>query len=172
MFGLFVLAIVLVISRYASSATDKDSCADFAGEAAHEIAVMKQISKEITAAANPDPGVPRIGLETLYGLKLAAQSGVTFVANPERTDVEAGSYAGLVKFRVPKARRYRVSISSTHWIDIIDGSRFLEARAFQGHRGCKRPRKIVEYELPEEHDLILQLSGFSESSVLVAITAV
>ena len=169
-FGLFVLVIILAISGYASPAADEDPCVNFAGEASHELAVMKQTSQEITAAANPDAGVPRISTETLYRLTLAAQSRVKFVANPGRTAVEEGSYAGLVKFRVSKAGRYRVSITSTHWIDIIDGAQLLEARAFQGLHGCKRPRKIVEYDLPADHDLILQLSGSPESRVDVAIT--
>jgi hypothetical protein len=104
-------------------------------------------------------------------LTLAAQSGVTLVANPGKTALEKGSYAGLVKFRVSQAGLYRVSIASSQWIEIIDGARLLKARAFQGHHGCNRPRKIVEYELPADHDLVLQISGSMESQVILAITA-
>jgi hypothetical protein len=172
MFGLSVLAIVLASSWDTGSATDEDLCMAFTQDVSHELAVMKQTPQEVTAAAKPAPGVPRIDPEKLYGLTLAAQSGVTLVANPGRTALVEGSYAGLVKFRVSKAGRYHVSISSSHWIDIIDGTQLLKARAFQGHRRCWRPRKIVQYELPADKELVLQLSGSTESRVIVAITAV
>jgi hypothetical protein len=77
-----------------------------------------------------------------------------------------------VRFRVEKAGRYRVSISSGHWIDIVDGTQLVSSRDFQGQRGCERPHKIVEYELPAGRNLTLQFSGSTDAQVIVAITAV
>jgi hypothetical protein len=65
-----------------------------------------------------------------------------------------------------------VSITSGHWIDIVDGAELLKSVDFQGHVGCERPRKIVEYELPADRDLGLQLSGSNGAEVDMAITAV
>jgi hypothetical protein len=43
---------------------------------------------------------------------------------------------------------------------------------FQGHVGCERPSKIVEFDLPAGRDLTLQFSGSNDAEVFVAITAV
>jgi hypothetical protein len=105
-------------------------------------------------------------------VKLAGQSTVTFVAKPGKPTLNDGTHAGLVRFRVEKAGRYRVSISSGHWIDIADGRQLVSSRDFQGQRRCERPHKIVEYELPAGRDLTLQFSGSTDAQVIVAITAV
>jgi hypothetical protein len=65
-----------------------------------------------------------------------------------------------------------VSITSGHWIDVVDGAQAVKSKDFQGSRGCERPHKIVLFELPGERDLVLQLSGAADSPVLVAITPV
>jgi hypothetical protein len=65
-----------------------------------------------------------------------------------------------------------VSITSGHWIDIIDGAALVKSLDFQGRGGCERPRKIVEYELPAGRGLTLQLSGAKDAEVMIAITAV
>ena len=97
---------------------------------------------------------------------------MTFAAGPAKLNGAPSSQAGLVRFRVKKAGRYRVSITSGHWVDVVDGAQLVPSVDFQGHVGCERPRKIVEYELPAGRDLTLQLSGSSDSPVVVAITAV
>jgi hypothetical protein len=65
-----------------------------------------------------------------------------------------------------------VSITSGHWIDVVDGVQAVPSVDFQGHVGCKRPSKIVEFDLPAKRELTLQFSGSSDAEVLVAITAV
>jgi len=146
-------------------------CPGFTRDVSHELAVMKETPQEITAAANSGPGVPQIDPQKLYGLTLAAQSDVLLVVNSGKPALGEGSRAGLVKFRVSKAGCYRVSITSCHRIEIVDGTQILKSRAFQGQRGCDRPRKIVEYELPADRELLLQLSGSTETQVMVALTA-
>jgi hypothetical protein len=71
-----------------------------------------------------------------------------------------------------QAGRYRVSISSDHWIDVLDGTQLMSSRDFQGQHGCQRPHKIVEFDLPADRDLTLQFSGSTDAHVIVAITAV
>jgi hypothetical protein len=65
-----------------------------------------------------------------------------------------------------------VAITSGHWIDVADGDKLLKSHDFQGARGCERPRKIVEYDLPAGRELTLQLSGASDATVILAVTAV
>ena len=80
--------------------------------------------------------------------KLAIQSTVIFVAKPGKPTPGDGAYAGLVRFRVAKAGRYRVSISGGHWIEVVDGTQVVSSRDFQGQHGCQRLHKIVEFDLP------------------------
>jgi hypothetical protein len=133
---------------------------------------MKQSPLNIAAGMKSDAGTPRLAIDKLYDLKLAVQNTVTFVVKPAKPTLDDGAQAGLVRFKSSKAGHYRVSITSGHWIDIVDGIRVLKSLDFQGQRGCERPRKIVEYELPAERELILQLSGSTDAQVLLTITAV
>ena len=133
---------------------------------------MKQTPQVITAAARPGPDVPQLNVGTLYSLKLTDQSQVTFAAGPAKLNGAPRAAAGLVRFRVKKAGRYRVSITSGHWVDVVDGTQLVPSVDFQGHVGCERPRKIVEFDLPAERMLTLQFSGSSDSEVIMAITPV
>jgi hypothetical protein len=156
----------------AASAADVDACTGFKWDVSHELAVMKQTPHAITAAVKPGTDVPLLSVGTLYSLKLADQAVVAFATEPGKRRVAAGAQAGLVRFRVRKAGRYRVSITSGHWIDVLDGVQAVPSVDFQGHVGCERPSKIVEFDLPAERDLTLQFSGSSDAEVFVAITAV
>jgi hypothetical protein len=167
-----VLAIGVTMIAGPAGAVDADPCTRFSWNVAHELAVMKQSPQAVTAGIKPGADVPQIEPEKLYGLKLAPQSEVTFVVKPAKPALDDGSQAGLVRVRVAKAGRYRVSITSGHWIDVVDGEQFVTSRDFQGARGCERPHKIVEYELPSGHDLTLQFSGSTDAQVIMSITAV
>ncbi len=156
----------------AAGAADTDPCTRFTWDVSRELAAMKQTPRAVAAAVKPGADIPQIEPEKLYEVKLADQPKVTFLARPARGAGTDGTYAGLVRFRVEKAGKYRVSITSGHWIDIVDGTQLVSSRDFQGQHGCKRPHKIVEYELPAGRDLTLQLSGSVEAQVVVAITAV
>jgi molybdate transport system substrate-binding protein len=156
----------------APSTAAADPCTGFTWDISRERTVMKQTPRAVAGAVRPGADVPRIEPERLYEVKLADQSTVTFVAMPGKAALTDGAHAGLVRFRVEKAGRYRVSITSRHWIDVVDGTQLVSSRDFQGQRGCERPHKIVEYELPAGRDLTLQFSGSADAQVIVAITAV
>ncbi len=83
-----------------------------------------------------------------------------------------GAHGGLATVHVTKAGRYRVSITTGHWLDLVDGGNLVVSRDFQGQRGCEKVHKIVEFELAGERDFVLQLSGGTDASVGVAITQV
>jgi hypothetical protein len=154
-----------------ASAADVDACTHFKWDVSRELAVMKQTPRAITAAAKPGASVPQLNVGTLYSLKLADQARVTFAAAPAKASAAPGAQAGLVQFRVKKAGRYRVSITSGHWVDVVEGVQLLKSVDYQGHVDCERPRKIVEFDLPAERMLTLQFSGSSDSEVMTAITA-
>jgi hypothetical protein len=170
-FKLLAAASMLMAISNASAADDADPCKRFTWDVTRELAVMKQAPQNIVVGLKPGADVPQLDPDKLYSLKLAAQNTVTFAVKPAKPTLEDGAQAGLLRFRVPKAGHYRVSMTSGHWVDVIDGTQVMKSLDFQGQRGCERPRKIVEYELPAGRDLTLQLSGATDAEVLVAVTA-
>ena len=165
----FLIAAVVAQSAVAA---DIDPCTRFTWDVSHEIAVMKQAPQLLTAAGKPGKDVPQLQLDKLYEIKLAGQSTVTFVLTPGKPTLPDNAQAGLTKFHTDKAGRYRVSITSGHWIDVVDGKQLIRSRDFQGARGCERPHKIVEYDLPAGRELTLQLSGSPDAAVILSVTAV
>lgn len=151
-------------------AEDADPCSHFRWDVSHELAVMKQAPKPLAAATKPDAAAPRLELDTLYELKLTPQSAVTYAAQPAKPTLNDSAQGGLVRFHTGASGLYRVSITSGHWIDVLDGSQPVKSQDFQGSHGCARPHKIVVFQLPANRDWVLQLSGATDSPVLVAIT--
>lgn len=168
------LLVMLLVggASQASIAAEPDPCTRFTWDVSHELAVMKQSPQLVNAAAKPGKDAPTLQIDKLYDLKLAAQDSVTFAITPGKPTLPDGAHAGVARFRTDKAGRYRVAIASGHWIDIVEGEKLIKSRDFQGARGCERPHKIVEYDLPAGRDLTLQLSGSSDATVILAITAV
>jgi hypothetical protein len=154
-----------------ASAADANACTQFKWDVSRELAVMKETPQAVTAATKLGPAVPQLNVAALYSLKLADQARVTFAAAPAKASAAPGAQAGLVQFRVKKAGRFRVSITSGHWVDVVDGVQLLKSVDYQGHVDCERPRKIVEFDLPAGRVLTLQFSGSSDPEVTMAITA-
>jgi hypothetical protein len=75
----------------------------------------------------------------------------------------------LLSFAVPAAGRYRISITSRHWIDVLDGKSVLVSQAHHGP-GCDLLHKIVEFDLPTARPLTLQISGRDDAIIGLAIT--
>ena len=163
----------ILIAAFAVSAVHAadDPCTKFTWDVKNELAVMKQSARAVTGATKAGTSVPQLEVGKLYDLQLATQNKVTFAAKPAKPTLDDGGQAGLVKFKTDKAGRYRISITSGHWIDVVDGVQVIASRDFQGMRGCERPRKIVEYELAAGRDLVLQLSGSTDAKITLAITA-
>jgi hypothetical protein len=169
---LVVVALFFAIAWQSASAAAPNPCAGFKWDVSGELAVMQQTPQRVTAALRPGAHVPQLKIGRLYALKLADQGLVTFVAGPAKQKPVTDAQAGLVQFKSGKAGRYRISITSGHWLDIVDGGELVQSVDYQGHAGCERPRKIVEYELPAERQLTLQFSGATDAEVVTAITAV
>lgn len=149
---------------------EEDGCSHFTWNVSHERAVMQQKAESVTAATRPGSQLPLLKLDQLYELRLSPQAGISFIAQPAKPTLNDSAQGGLVRIRVPGAGVYRISVSSGHWIDVVSGRRTIKSKDFQGSRGCGRPHKIVEFELPANTDVVIQLSGATEASVATAIT--
>lgn len=169
MLRILLAAAAVLLSSHAL-AKDTDPCTRFTWNVSHELAVMRHEPQKLAAATKPTGNVPRLQVNQSYELVLASQKNVTFAVTPGKPTLPDNANAGIVRFRTNTAGRYRVSITSAHWIDVVDANALITSRDFQGARGCERPRKIVEYDLPAGRELTLQLSGGSEAAVIIAVT--
>jgi hypothetical protein len=108
-------------------------------------------------------------LDQHYAINLIAQDQLHFRVKPGRAPRTATPRGGVFEFEVPARGRYRVSITSRHWIDILDGEAAIPSLEHYGP-GCELVHKIVEFELPAGRPLTLQLSGQDDAIIGLAIT--
>lgn len=145
-------------------------CDPAPAEMAREIALMRSRAQPMPESVL-STRLPCLSLNKHYALALKAQADVGFRAPPGRTARSSTARAGMYCFRVSVAGRYRVSITSRHWIDIVDGGTVVPSVSH--HRpGCGLVHKTVEFDLPSGKPLTLQLSGQDDSVVGLAITYV
>jgi hypothetical protein len=137
----------------------------------HELDVLGKPAKSITAATDGKKPVP-LELDQHYSVKLAPQDKVKFAVKPSKPALDDGAHAGVLSFHTPKAGRYRVSITTSHWLDLVDGGLIVVSSDFQGQRGCEKVHKIVQFELSGNKNFILQFSGGTQANLDVAVTGV
>jgi hypothetical protein len=166
---LLTIAVTTLLCNFALAA-EPDPCKRFTWDVSHEAAVMKQSVQVLTSATSPAATVPQLELDKLYELRLRKQSDVKFAVTPARPATGDDARAGLVQFRTVEAGRYRISLSTRHWIDVVDGTKIIDSRDFQGAGGCERPHKVVEFDLPANRTLTLQLSRAPDTAVAIAVT--
>ena len=107
-----------------------------------------------------------------FAATLLPQASITFAKPPGRAPRAPAPTAGLLTFKSARAGIYRVSITSRHWIDVLDGTQVIDSRAHQGRSSCEDLHKVVEFELPAQRELTIQLSGDDSATVGIVITAV
>ena len=146
-------------------------CDSFAWDVSHELEVLGKPPQSANASRDGKKPV-HLDLEQHYLVKLVPQSTVKFTVKPGKPLPGAGAHAGVFSFHTPKAGKYRISITTDHWIDVLDGPLLVVSQDFQGQRGCEKARKIVEYELSGNKDFVVQFSGDTQPNVSLAITQV
>lgn len=147
-------------------------CDTFTWDVSRELTLLAGEPVAIGSGVGRADSIVRIATETLYRTTLSPQAQVTLAAQPGKPMLDDGAFAGLLTFQVPTDGRYRVAITSGHWIDIVDAGQIVASLDFQGRRGCPLVHKIVEFQLPAGRDLQLQFAGGAAEDVGVVITAV
>lgn len=167
---LLICGATLLMGSEAVHAQAEDPCTKFAWDVSNLVTAFRAGPAPLTSGTEAS-SIPTVDVGKAYELALAAQDGVKFLVAPGKPTLADGSHAGLLRFQVPAAGRYRVGITTGHWLDIVDGDTILESRDFNGNFECAAPRKTVEYELPAGRDLVLQLSGGTEATVGFVVDA-
>lgn len=168
--GLLFLATSILLLASAGAQAD-DPCQGFKWDITNVLAAYGETSQTVRAAAQGTEisKIPAIAVNRNYDVTLTPQQDIAFHAAPGKLTLDDGSWGGHLRFQVPVAGSYLVALTGTHWLDIIDGSELLQSVNFGGARGCAKPGKVVEFVLPADRELILQLSGGVDSSISVVI---
>ncbi len=160
----------ILLAAAAMPAFADDACVDFKWDVSPQRALFAGSATPLAAAADSKTA-PVILLNHLYELKLLAQEHVNFAVTPGKKIPRAGSYAGLVAFKIPAGGSYRVAIDMSFWIDVVSNGALVTATDFQGQHGCSSPHKIVEFDLLGTRPFLLQLSNAAADNVRFTITA-
>jgi hypothetical protein len=89
---------------------------------------------------------------------------------PERPPKSNNTFAGFIEAPAAAQRgRYKITLSSEGWIDVVQGGARLKSIAATGATGCDGVRKSVKFELAKT-PFTVQFSGIEASSVGVAIS--
>ncbi len=164
-----LLSALLVCAAAGAPAWAQRPCADFSWNVQHERDLFASQPQALPAGSTP-ASAPSIHADRFYELQLAPQQQVHFVTGPGKVVLSGGDYAGLVKLRVSQPGSYRVSVDAPFWIDMVSDGKMLATQDFQGQRGCRPPRKIVEFVLPANQELWLQFSNQPRTQVHVTVT--
>lgn len=122
-------------------------------------------SPAVTASASSAATLPLGAAVKATLLPAAAVSLTVPVAKP----AAAGSNAGVFSFTVPTAGRYRVSLGTGAWIDVIADGKAVASVAHGHGAPCSGVRKMVDFDLtPGSYRLQLVGSAAPTVDVLVA----
>ena len=154
----------------ASPGFAEEACASFKWDVTREHALFLGAAAPVTAGTRED-AAPEVELDRLYELALSPAGDVTFAVPPSQKKAAQNAFAGMARFRVPRAGRYRVSLGRRAWVDASTQQTALSPADFSGAEGCSTPRKIVAYDFLEGAHVTLELSGASDRTVRVTLTA-
>jgi len=169
--SVFTLAQAPALAQDSEERPGNLGCDAYTWDVSHELDVLSKPAISLNAGSNMKTIAP-VDLDKRYAVKLVPQSSVKFAAKVSKPALDDGAQGGMVSFRTGKAGKYRVSLTTGHWLDVVDGGNLVVSRDFQGQRGCEKVHKVVEFELTGNHDFVLQLSGGTAASVGLAITQV
>jgi hypothetical protein len=147
-----------------------EGCATYTWDLAREFSALTSTGRTVVADGGASTGKRWLAIGKRYDATLRPQAEVAFVAPPASARTTEGSAAGLLFFRSARAGRYRIALSTHHWIDLLDGAEPIHSSAHEGRSGCEPLHKVVEFDLPAKRALTIQLSGAAARRVSVVIT--
>jgi hypothetical protein len=163
---MFTLSFALAASTPFARAHTAEDCGAFTWDLSREFAAMRSPAIALAAGLGPK----RVELGKHYSAKLLPQDSVSFRQPPSRPARSAQPMAGLFSFTTRQAGRYRIGLTTGHWVDVLDGTTVINSTSHQGRSGCALLHKVVEFELPANRTLTLQLSG-QEAAVVDMIVS-
>jgi hypothetical protein len=167
--SIFRCAGLILLAGCAYAHTPED-CTTYTWDLTQEFSALRAPGQAVVAGSDAAARKLWLAPGKRYDAKLRPQTEVAFVATPARARNAEASAAGLLFFRSARAGRYRISLSTHHWIDVVDGNRPIHSAAHEGRSGCELLHKVVEFELPARRAITIQLSGAAVDRVSLLIT--
>ena len=146
-----------------------EDCTAFTWDLSREFAAMRAPATRVNAVPRESGNPSWLELGRHYSATLLPQDSVTFVQPPGRQRKSDQPMAGLLYFKTGKAGRYRIALTTSHWIDALDGAHVIDSTSHQGRAGCELLHKVVEFELPANRAITLQISGQDAATVGVTV---
>jgi len=101
-------------------------------------------------------------------LSLAPQAEVAFAHPPERPPKKPAPHAAVVEVAAGAAGAYRVVLSASGWIDVVQDGALIPATAFGDLSGCPGLRKFVAFAIGAG-PFTLQVSDAGPDAIAVAL---
>jgi hypothetical protein len=161
-----------LLAQEPAAGADAEGCSAFSWNLTREFAAMQTQALLLNASANPKVNPVRLKEGQHVAATLVPQGSVSFAAQPGRQRKAENATAGLLFFKTGPAGHYRISLTSHHWIDVLDEGKAIESLSHEGRGGCELLHKVVEFQLPANRDLVIQLSGDTAATVGILVTAV
>ncbi len=146
-----------------------DPCAGFKWDVTREHALFSGAGIGLTGGLQ-GISAPALTADQLYTLQLAAQTSVVFVQAPGEKKPVDGAFAALVSLQVERSGRYRVSMDSAAWIDVVADGKLMPPADYQGQHSCDAPHKIVEFDLAGPKRYVVQISASARPALRLTVT--
>lgn len=164
-----LLALIGCLAVFDVAAQAAGGCNDFRWDVSAERALFATASGAQIQAGKVASSAPDILVGELFEVALHPQESVQLAAPPSKAMLPDGLFSGLLRLRIPAAGRYRIAINERAWVDVVDAARVISSSEFSGVANCKRPAKVVVFDLPVSDAMWLQISAATSERVSVTV---
>jgi hypothetical protein len=163
--GLFIAALM---SLLVPASAAEDGCDKFAWPLARERTLLSATDKPAVKAGETLATTPK----GAFVINLLPGAEAAFAKPPERKPRTERWFGGAIRFPgLEKPGIYQVTLSEEAWIDVVQDDRYARSVGSTGRGDCPTLRKSVRLDLGAA-PFVLQVSGVTSESIVVAISAV
>ncbi len=169
----------LLLALASAGASADDACSGFFWDMKDELAAMATTASGLAANTNIQQAGAPLQLGKHYVVTLAPETQVAFIVPPGRPAKDTAPQGGILYFDVRKSGRYRFSLDTGHWLDVIDSgekildgstAKVLESVGHDSAEGCAAIHKVVAFDLEVGTTYRVHLSGRAAPRVNLVVT--
>lgn len=157
-----IAACLAALSSTLAWAEEPVGCDKFKWPVDREMAALRTPNLKEVNSGTKVSAIPFVGT-----VLLAPSTSADLLTAPERSP-KTDTFSGYLEITGLKAGTYSISLADAAWVDVVEDSKFLKAKAHSGVQGCEGIRKVVQFELKAD-PLIIQISGAPTQRLNVAI---
>jgi hypothetical protein len=146
-----------------AQAGEPGGCDKFKWPLAHERSALS------APTARLEPGAT-LAFDAAASVHLVPLAEAKLELAPERSPKASPSYAGAIKLDAPaSAGTFKVSLSESGWIDVVQDGRFVRPVAVSGAPDCPGLRRSVKFPLAAK-PLTIQLSDVKSPDISLIVS--